>query len=386
MFQQFAEPAPEACGTLLASGRSMLSIREKYWHYSLFVLIVGLGVTIFVELTPFLGGLLGAVTIYVLLRRQMWFLSERRRWRRSLAASLLLGEAVLFFLIPISLIVWMVVDRIQGVTLDPDSILTPVKHVAGLIREKTGYDALQEGNVRSLMAFIPRMGQWIVGGLFDFAVNVVVLLFVLYFMLIGGLRMETYCRELLPFNRRMARNVMREIHMIVRSNAIVIPLLAVSQGVVAYVGYLVFGVSSPLFWGVLTCFATIIPIFGTALVWLPLAGYMALAGEWGPAVGLTLYGGLVVTHVDNVVRFVMQKKLADTHPLVTIFGVFIGLSLFGFMGVIFGPLLLEMFVFCVNIFKKRYLDGTPDKQLFVPGGAVRAHGPEAPAGRGVYEK
>ena len=136
----------------------------------------------------------------------------------------------------------------------------------------------------------------------------------------------------------------------------------------------------------LTCFATIIPIFGTALVWLPLAGYMALAGEWGPAVGLTLYGGLVVTHVDNVVRCVMQKKLADTHPLVTIFGVFIGLSLFGFMGVIFGPLLLEMFVFCVNIFKKRYLDGTPDKQLFVPGGAVRAHGPEAPAGRGVYEK
>ena len=116
----------------------MLSMREKYWHYSLFVLIVGLGVTIFVELTPFLGGLLGAVTIYVLLRRQMWFLSERRRWRRSLAASLLLGEAVLFFLVPISLIIWMVVDRIQGVTLDPDSIIAPVKHVAGLIREKTG--------------------------------------------------------------------------------------------------------------------------------------------------------------------------------------------------------------------------------------------------------
>ena len=70
----------------------------------------------------------------------------------------------------------------------------------------------------------------------------------------------------------------------------------------------------------------------------------------------------------------------------TICGVCIGLSVFGFLGVIFGPLLLEMFVFCVNIFKKRYLDGTPDKQLFVPGGAVRAHGPEAPAGRGVYEK
>ena len=361
-FNNFDESAPEACGTLLALGRGMLSTREKYWHYSLFVLIVGLGVTIFVELTPFLGGLLGAVTIYVLLRRQMWFLSERRRWRRSLAASLLLGEAVLFFLIPISLIVWMVVDKLQGVALDPDSILTPVKHVAGLIREKTGYDMLQKSNVQSLMAFIPRMGQWIVGGLFDFAVNVVVLLFVLYFMLIGGLRMETYCRELLPFNR----NVMREIHMIVRSNAIVIPLLAVSQGIVAYVGYLAFGVSAPLFWGVLTCFSTILPIVGTALVWLPLAVYMGLDGNWGQGIGLAMYGGLVITQVDNLVRMVMQKRMADTHPLVTIFGVFIGLSLFGFMGVIFGPLMLAMFIFCVNLFKRRYLDGKPDRQLFVP--------------------
>ncbi len=366
IFQQFAESASEACGTLLALGRGMLSTREKYWHYSLFVLIVGLGVTIFVELTPFLGGLLGAVTIYVLLRRQMWFLCERRRWRRSLAASLLLGEAVLFFLIPISLIVWMVVDKIQGAALDPDSILTPVKHVAGLIREKTGYDMLQKSNVQSLMAFIPRMGQWIVGGLFDFGVNIVVLLFVLYFMLIGGLRMETYCRELLPFNRHMARNVMREIHMIVRSNAIVIPLLAVSQGIVAYVGYLVFGVSAPLFWGVLTCFSTILPIVGTALVWLPLAVYMGLDGDWGQGIGLAMYGGLVITQVDNLVRMVMQKKMADTHPLITIFGVFIGLSLFGFMGVIFGPLMLAMFVFCVNLFKRRYLDGKPDRELFVP--------------------
>ena len=346
----------------------MLSTREKYWHYSLFVLIVGLGVTIFIELTPFLGGLLGAITIYVLLRRQMWYLSERRRWRRSLAASLLLGEAVLCFLIPISLIVWMIVDKIQDVALDPDSILTPVKHVAELIHRKTGYDMLQKSNIQALAAFIPRMGQWIFGGITDFAVNIIVLLFVLYFMLIGGLRMEAYCREILPFNRRLTRDVMREIHMIVRSNAIVIPLLAVSQGIAAYFGYLIFGVSVPLFWGVLTCFATIIPIFGTALVWLPLAGYMLLEGEYGQAIGLVAFGTLVVSQLDNLVRMVMQKKMADTHPLITIFGVFIGLSLFGFMGVIFGPLMLAMFVFCVNIFKRKYLDGKPDHELFVPGG------------------
>lgn len=359
-----ADMIPDASGPLhphRSAARSLLAVaamsfREKYWRYSLFVLLVGLGVTIFVKLTPFLGGLLGAATIYVLLRGQMWYLSERKHWRRSLAASLLMAEAVFLFLIPVSLVIWMLVVRIQDITLDPQSVVTPLRHAAFLIRQRTGYDLWQESNLQSLLAWLPKIGQWIVGSIADFALNLVVLLFVLYFMLIGGGRMEDYVREILPFNRTTGRKVMREIRMIVRSNAIGIPLLAIVQGIVAYAGYLIFGAPSPLFWGVVTCFATIIPIIGTGLVWVPLAGYMALDGHWGPAIGLCAYGMIVVTHVDNVVRFVMQKKLADTHPLVTIFGVFIGLSLFGFMGVIFGPLMLAMFIFCVDVFKKSYLE------------------------------
>lgn len=334
----------------------MLSIREKYGRYSLFVLIIGLGVTIFIKIVPFLGGLLGAVTIYVLLRRQMRQLTEHRGWRRSLAASLLLAEAVFCFLVPISLIGWMVAVKVQGMVVDPRSILGPLKHLAGLVEAKTGYELWSESNVRWLMGYVPEIGQRLVEGMADFAVNLVVLLFVLYFLLIGGPRMEAYCSDLMPFDRRVARNVAHEIHLIVRSNAIGIPLLAVVQGLVAYAGYLIFGAPSPLFWGVLTCFVTVIPIVGTALVWVPLASYMALTGAWAPAVGLVLYGSLVVTHVDNVVRFLLQKRMAHTHPLVTVFGVFIGLSLFGFMGLIFGPLLLAMFIYFVDLFKSGYLD------------------------------
>ena len=62
------------------------------------------------------------------------------------------------------------------------------------------------------------------------------------------------------------------------------------------------------------------------------------------------------TNVDNLIRFILQKKLADIHPLITVFGVVIGLSLFGFMGIIFGPLLLSLFLLCIDIFKKSYLD------------------------------
>ena len=194
------------------------------------------------------------------------------------------------------------------------------------------------------------------GGISSFAVNIFVLVFVLYFMLIGGKKMEQYVNDLLPFNAINTRNVINEINMIVRSNAIGIPLLAVIQGGVGMIGYWIFGAPNILFAGFLTCFASIIPMVGTALVWLPIAVYMALTGNWFQAIGLTLYGGLVISQLDNLIRFIIQKKMADIHPLITVFGVVIGLSLFGFMGIIFGPLLLSLFFLFVDMFKKGYLE------------------------------
>ena len=183
-------------------------------------------------------------------------------------------------------------------------------------------------------------------------------------MLIVGIRMEHYGRDSLPFNSTFSRNVMKEIYMIVRSNAIGIPLIAIVQGSIAYVGYVICGVPAALFWAVITCFATILPVVGAALVWVPLAFVLALENSWGAAVGLLVYGTLVITQSDNVIRLILQKKMADTHPLVTVLGMVIGLPLFGFMGVIFGPLVLAMFVFFVHIFKRKYLDGVRPSQLF----------------------
>mgnify|MGYP001753995295 CR=1 FL=1 len=344
----------------------MRSIKEQYWRYSLFVIILVLGVLILIELMPYIGGLLGAMTIYVLLRRQMRYLTVHRKWRRSLAASLLLVEAVVFFLIPLSGVVWMFVSKVQDFTLDPQMLLTPVRRIAEQIHQKTGYNLWQEENISSAVALLTRVGQAFLQGIFSFGVNIVMLLFILYFMLIGGTRMENYCRTLLPFNATVARNVMSEIYMIVRSNAIGIPLIALVQGSIAYLGYVICGVPSALFWGGVTCFATILPVIGTGLVWVPLAGYLAVDGRWGAGLGLLIYGVLVITQSDNVIRFVLQKKMADTHPVVTILGVLVGLPLFGFMGVIFGPLMLAMFIFFVHIFKRKYLEGAETAQLFVP--------------------
>lgn len=333
-----------------------MSVKEQYWRYSLIAIIIVLGIVLFQQITPFLGGLLGALTIYILVRKQMIRLTTKRKMKRSTAALLITTEAVFFFLIPISLVVWMLVDKLQNLNLDPQSIIAPIEEIAGIIKSKTGYDVLGSDTTSFIVSALPRIGQAVMGGISSFVINLFVLVFVLYFMLIGGIKMEAYVNAILPFNATNTEHVIHEINMIVRFNAIGIPLLAVIQGGVAMIGYFIFGAPNALLLGFLTCFATVIPMVGTGLIWFPVAVYMALTGDWPNAIGLAAYGGIIVSQLDNLIRFILQKKMADTHPLITIFGVVIGLSLFGFMGVIFGPLLLSLFFLFVDMFKREYLD------------------------------
>ena len=332
-----------------------MSVKEQYRKYSLITIILGLGLLLFLKMTPFMGGILGACTIYIMVRDQMLYLTQKKKIRKSVTAIILLIEAILCFLVPLSLAVWLLISKLQTVNVDTATFVDTITNLADWIRRKTEYDLLSKENISSIASILPGIGQFLMGGISSFAVNLFVLVFVLYFMLIGGTKMEQYIYELLPFSDSNKKHVMNEINMIVRANAIGIPLLAISQGAIATLGYYLFDAPSALLFGFLTCFATVIPIVGTTLVWFPLAAYMAISGDWPHAIGLLLYCGLIVTNIDNLIRFILQKKMADTHPLITIFGVVIGLSLFGFMGVIFGPLLISIFILCVNIFKEQYL-------------------------------
>lgn len=332
-----------------------MSLKESYWKYSLITIVLVMGIILFTEFLPFLGGILGAFTIYILLRKQMHYLTEKKHLNRSLVAILLLLEAILCFLIPLSLAVWLFVNKLQTINLDPTVLIRGFEHIADVVRQKVGYNILDKENITSIVSVLPKIGQILMGSISGFAINVAVLVLILYFMLIGGSQMEAYMYEILPFNERNKKEVLKEINMIVTSNAIGIPLLAIIQGLIALLGYWIFNAPSFFLLGFFTCLATIIPVVGTAIIWIPLVVYMGLTGDWMNALGLAAYALIVITNIDNLIRFLLQKKMADTHPLVTIFGVIIGLSLFGFMGIIFGPLLISVFMLCFNMFKKEYL-------------------------------
>lgn len=119
-----------------------MSTKEQYWKYSLIVIILFMGVIIFRQITPFLGGLLGALTIYILVRGQMNHLVEKRKLKRSISALLITAETIFVFLIPLGLTVWMVANKLQDINLDPQTYIAPIQQVAEFIKEKTGYDVL----------------------------------------------------------------------------------------------------------------------------------------------------------------------------------------------------------------------------------------------------
>jgi len=102
--------------------------------------------------------------------------------------------------------------------------------------------------------------------------------------------------------------VAEETRMIIQANAIGIPLLAIIQGIFAYMGYMFLGVENAILYAILTAFATIIPLVGTTIVWAPIGIGLLLNGDYGNGIGMLLYGFLIIGGVDNVARFCYKKS------------------------------------------------------------------------------
>ena len=147
----------------------------------------------------------------------------------------------------------------------------------------------------------------------------------------------------------------KEVNMMVVSNAVGIPVVAIAQGIVGLIGYLIIGVKEPFFWFGVTCIAGMLPVIGAALAYIPLIIIFLANGQTWQGIAMIFFGFGVIGTVDNVLRFSLLRKIGNVHPLTTVFGVIIGLNLFGFIGLIFGPLLISMFMLLVKIYSSEFM-------------------------------
>jgi predicted PurR-regulated permease PerM len=177
-------------------------------------------------------------------------------------------------------------------------------------------------------------------------------------MLIHSKKLDSFLEDFIPLKHTNLDILSTETKVMVKSNAIGIPLLAVIQGLAGSLGYWIFGVNEILLWGFLTAVCSVIPIVGTGLIWVPLTIYLFAINHTWQGFGLGLYSLIVLTNIDYVARITVLRKIGDVHPLITIFGVISGLSMFGFLGLIFGPLLISYFILLVKIYRNEF-NATP---------------------------
>ncbi len=317
------------------------------------LLILFLGILIFREIIPFLSGVLGAITLYVILKSWMEKLVARG-WNKSLAAGLLMFASFVGILIPVSLIVFMLSSKIGKAVANSEKVIAAFKEQTDKTQEYFDYNLSNSIDSQAITSWVSKSLQDLAGGTFTAFIAIGIMYFVLYYMLINKEKMRVILSTYIPLNEENIRLVREESNTSVRSNALGIPLVAIIQGVIALIGFLIFGVPDPFFWFVITAVGSMIPFIGTALGIIPVALLMFSQGQNWQAIAILIYGFAVVGSTDNVVRLYVLERLSHVHPLITLFGVVVGVQLFGFIGLIFGPLLVSLFLLILKIYKKEY--------------------------------
>ncbi|WP_299156598.1 AI-2E family transporter [uncultured Christiangramia sp.] len=317
------------------------------------LLILFLSVLIFREVIPYLSGVLGAVTLYVLMKGWQKKLVHRG-WKPALAATLLMTGSIIGILVPVTLIAIMLTSKIGKAVANSERVLSALKDQLYIAEEYIGYNISESIDTSAITGWLSSNLQNLAGGTFDAFIAIGIMYFMLYYMLMNQKSMRHSLIDYIPLGKDNIRVIGDESDQLVRSNALGIPLVAVVQGVIALIGYLIFGVPDPFFWFVITAIGSMIPFIGTAIGVLPAVILLFAQGNDFQAIALLIYGLVVVGSTDNIIRLYVLEKLASVHPLITLFGVIVGVPLFGFIGLIFGPLLVSLFLLILKIYKKEY--------------------------------
>jgi predicted PurR-regulated permease PerM len=313
------------------------------------VLIIALGVLIFSGLQEFFNAFLGSIIFYVLFKNFMRKLTKKYRLNRSLSAVIIIVITFFIVVLPTGLLLGMIYNKAAAVFAEPDEVkgflndLTdklsalPIKNQAKNMNEKA-------------VSFITSH----IGGVLSSSLGVLgslaIMYFFLFFFLIGEDKIESKLIYYLPFEKQTVQTLGKELEDQTFSNAIGTPVIAIVQGLITYGGYLIAGVPDAALWAIITGVSTIIPLIGTALIWVPISVVLLIQGHFWQGVFILSFCAIVVGTIDNLIRMLISKKIGDVHPIITVLGIIVGLKFFNLPGLVFGPLLISYFIIFLKLY------------------------------------
>lgn len=323
---------------------------NKIRQILLLVLVLILGIIISREMYFMLGAFLGAITLYVLLRSPMIYFITKTKFPKWLSALLLILMSFVILVVPVAWMASVMFDKIKPFIQNPNLLNDYYHQIHEYLITKFDIDVLNTDNVSKLNAMVLPVVQQTIGNTLSVLGNIFIMYLILFFLLINTKEVELWLRQQIPFKQSNVQRTINELRSMVYSNAVAIPLVALLQGFVGLIGYWIFGVPEFILMGLLTAICSMLPVVGSMLIYVPLALYQLAINHTWQGIAIALWGFIVIGSIDNIARFMLQKRMANVHPLITLFGVFIGVDMFGFLGIIFGPLLLSMFILLVRIY------------------------------------
>lgn len=343
-------------------GNSLRKKNNAFFRQMLFILLLlGIGGVIFFKLDFLLSSLLGAITLYFILRKPVLYLTEKRNWKKWLAALSLTIVTVLVVLGVVFGIIEIIAAQIPSI--DRPHLVEEIGDIVDKINGVLGFKLLSKDLFMKSSSLLANLASGAINSTYNFAINLFMMIFILYFMLSNVRTFEKSILTYSPFHGRSLQLLKSEVTKMIYSNAIGIPVIMLAQALVSALGYWIVGIDHIVFFAFLTALFGLIPLVGTAAVWIPVAIYLFAIGQiWQPIV-LVLYCVIVLSNTDNVCRMILMKSMANIHPLVIILGVMLGIPLFGFWGIIFGPLLISSFLLLIRIYLMEYYHCDPEEEI-----------------------
>ncbi|MCA9477700.1 MAG: AI-2E family transporter [Nanoarchaeota archaeon] len=322
---------------------------RKLFATALFILVVAV---VLYALLPFVNALFGSVLLYFLFR-PLYLFFHKNGLSRPLSASLVIIISLLVLIVPLGFGSTLVVQEISGGLSDPSIIVSKISAIDASL-PFVDLTSFVDNFFGVVVNFAKTLLLSAVNNITRMLIQLTIAYFLFYFMLIDSENLNDKIKSFLPFNEKNSKRLVEQFDTVTHSTVVTTGLIALLQGGLLGAGFAILGIKSAFFWGFIGILISFLPFVGIPLIWIPTALIQLFSGNLFIGFAVLAWGSFLST-IDNFLRPYIQNRVGKIHPLITLVGVFIGLPLFGILGLVIGPLLLSYALSITEMYVEEYV-------------------------------
>jgi predicted PurR-regulated permease PerM len=348
-------------------------------HYFLFFLLFASIYASFRLLQPYLNAIILAAILSILLAPAHRKIEQWVRGRKNLAALLSCLLLILVIVLPLTFMLFALIQQgiqsataiydwiaagkhetlldtpwMQKLTALADQYLPDIqKFFPDLKVENLQLDKLLLNLSSSLGKVLLNQGGSLFGNVTAVIWNFFLMIFAFYFIIRDREKIFKAILHLIPLSGTQEERIINKITAVSKSAILGTLVTAMAQGAASGIGFAIVGFPG-LFWGAVMGFASLIPVIGMTLIWVPAASYLFLTERWGYGIFMVIWFILIVGSIDNFLRPLFMKAGEDTSMLLIFFALLGGLNSFGLIGLLYGPLILGLMLILLYIYSLEF--------------------------------